>query len=172
MKLAGAVLIIIATTLYGFEMGNDIKRRVKGLLEWKKMLVLLEGELKYNNTIIHEAIRKIGNRSESIFSEVFITVNEKMLAEKTKDFSQIWKETVDEKLVGNYGLKEKDTEKIKEFGSSISNVDMKSMEKIFEGYVKEIEFDIEEINQDKDNKTRMYRALGVMSGLFVAVLIV
>ena len=43
LKIAGIIIIMISTTLYGYRMSLDLKAEYNELLEIKKMMFLLKG---------------------------------------------------------------------------------------------------------------------------------
>lgn len=172
LKIVGAVLLISATSMYGFQMGNAYLKRIDNLKELKKCIILLDGELKYNNTPLRIAMEKIALRNQSVFSLFFKKVAELMECDKSMDISEAWEESVNKIINEDYCFKDNDISKLIEFGRTMGNLDSESRQSAFEGYMFEIDMDVEEVLEDKDNKVKMFRTLGIMAGLFITVLIV
>jgi|GEM_PF-681445 len=62
LKIAGIIIIMISTTLYGYRMSLDLKAEYNELLEIKKMMFLLKGEIAYGSCTINEALANISTR--------------------------------------------------------------------------------------------------------------
>lgn len=172
LKIMGAVLLIFSTSMYGFQMGNAYLRRIDNLKELKKCLVLLDGELKYNSTPLRVAMEKIAVRNQSVYSTFFQKVANLMEQDVSMDVSEAWEQSVGQLIGDNFCFNKGDLEKLIQFGKTIGNLDRESRQSAFEGYMFEIDMDVEEVLADKDNKVKMFRTLGVMAGLFLTVLIV
>lgn len=172
LKITGAVLLIFASSMYGFQLSNCYLKRIDNLKELKKCIILLDGELKYNNTPLRMAMKKIASRNQSVYSPFFDNVASLMENNMSMDVSKAWEDSINQIIDEKYCLNKGDLEKLNQFGKTMGNLDSESRKSAFEGYMFEIDMDVEEVLEDKDNKVKLFRTLGVMAGLFITVLII
>lgn len=71
LKIFGCLLIFSGCGGIGFGMGRDYNARISQLEQVKKMLFLLEGEIKYNNGGIYESMKKLTGISDNIMNGIF-----------------------------------------------------------------------------------------------------
>ena len=55
IKIFGGLLLIGSAAAMGFLKAEELKKRVSGLSELKRMMVLLQGELRFHRAILSEA---------------------------------------------------------------------------------------------------------------------
>lgn len=172
VKFIGACILVISTSLYGFSLSGTYLKRIESLKELKKCIVLLDGEMRYNKTPIKIAMEKISKRNTSVYSGFLKKVADIMEEDVSMQLSQAWEQGVMELTEGDVVLSESDKHKLLEFGRTIGNLDSDSRMAAFEGYLNELEIDLCECNKDKENKVKLYKTMGIMAGLFIAILIV
>lgn len=173
LKIVGACVLIMATSMYGFSMSNAYIKRIESLKELKKCIILLDGELRYNSTPIRIAMDKIAERNTSMYSLFLNKVSGAMENDNSLPLSEAWERAVNEVLENDkYYMKVSDKRKLIEFGRTIGNLDSDSRMSAFEGYLFELENDLNESNDEKANKVKLYKTIGIMSGLFITILIV
>lgn len=58
-KFIGAVLVIISGTGIGFKASENLILQNVQLKKLKELLIILRGEIRYNNTVMPQALRNI-----------------------------------------------------------------------------------------------------------------
>lgn len=172
VKIIGACMIVMASSLYGFNLGSCYLKRIDNLRELKKKIALLDGEVKYNKTPMRIALERIAKRKESVYSDVLLKASCLMEEDASISLGKAWEISINEYIDDSFNLKENDIKKLIDFGVTLENLDKDSRNSVFEGYMNELEIDIKEAMEEKDNKVKLYRTMGVVSGLFVSILIV
>lgn len=173
LKIVGVCVLVLATSMYGFSMSNAYIKRIENLKELKKCIVLLDGELRYNSTPIRIAMDKIAQRNTSVYSMFFNAISMSMEDDNSLHLGTAWEHAVSKILVDEkYYMNDSDKKKLIEFGKTIGNLDSDSIMSAFEGYMFELENDLSESNDEKTTKVKLYKTMGILSGLFIAILIV
>lgn len=97
------------------------------------------------------------------------------MSERTKSFSgesfgEIWKDSIGKHL-RELELPKYELEALKSLGNQLGYADIQVQMKMIDLYQEHLERTIREVYDEARMKVRLYHCLGVMSGLFVAVLL-
>ena len=77
-----------------------------------------------------------------------------------------------EKGLKQSALTESDKQQLRQFGEAIEFSDRENIVMCFEQYLGVLKEEISEINRVVRTKTRLYRSLGVLAGVFIVVLFI
>ena len=171
MKITGCVLIISGSSGYGFWMVSNYKERLLLLEQLRQMIFLLKGQILYANATLLEAFDVVGRRTEGSLSELFLQVAERMERQQGEPFCQIWKEET-KKFAGVGLMTKADRQSLESLGEHLGFLDKEMQEKNLLLYLEQLDMTIEEMRSCQKERCRLYGSLGVMGGLFLAVLFV
>ncbi|MFO7818724.1 MAG: stage III sporulation protein SpoIIIAB [Halanaerobacter sp.] len=169
MKLIGAILIIISSSSLGFLIAHQIALRPKQLQEMKTALEMLKTEIDYGMTPLPEAFAKLASNLNSPIADFFAIAQKRLEAGGVAQ--EVWQESVSE-VSSKTALLEKDEELLVEIGynlgstssaDQIRHLDL-AQEKISNLYYEAVE--------EKEQKVKLWRYLGVLGGLLVVIIIV
>ena len=92
LKVIGSVFLIFSAAAIGFVKAEELKCRVERMEEMKRMMILLQGELRFCRAVLSEAFENVSERVEEPFSG-FLSVMAKMLEQRENGrFEQIFQE--------------------------------------------------------------------------------
>lgn len=169
MKIPGAILVIMSATMLGFKMGECISTRIDNLREIRKMLILIRGEIIYGVTAIDDALENIAGKVSPVFSGFIKAVTVDIRKKKTVTLCEIWSSHIKE-LRGTY-LTKKNLERLKCFGKEFGNMYKDMQVTALDMYIDELEKEIRELDDKRNENLKLYRTLGIMAGIFVAVVL-
>jgi len=86
VKICGIILILSSTCGIGFCISNMMKLRLSELLELKKLILMLRGEIKYTGTPLGEAFGIIGRRTKGIYADMFLQTADELNELNGKSF--------------------------------------------------------------------------------------
>lgn len=172
IKIIGALMIIISGTMTGIDLSNRFVTRIKQLTQIKKMLILISGEIKYNNSNIRFALEKISSNADPFISNFLKMVYEKLDNLNGTDIYNIWKECGQQYFSNESCLNEQDIKKIIEIGEFLGITDRETQINNFELYLEQIQIDITEAEKMRENKCRVYKTIGTMAGMLISVVII
>jgi len=69
-------------------------------------------------------------------------------------------------------LNAEDKQKVIQFGEMISSAERETIMACFEQYISEVNAEIVEVHNTAASKVKLYRSLGVLTGIFIVVLLV
>lgn len=171
IKLMGVAFLVVACGITGITMSNEYIKRLRELKVINKMLLLLKGEIKYNNSGINEALKKVGNMSEKISQNFLANVCE--LFDNGKiSLRESWNGAIDNYLSKESSLKEEDFLIIRDIGINLGITDRETQLNNLDSNMLAIEQLINGLEVQREQKCKLYRTMGFMAGAFVAIIII
>lgn len=167
----GISFVIAGSSLYGIWMSKRYVGNLAELEELRHMLFLLKGQILYANAPLHEAFDTIGNRTDGALAELFIRVAKKSEAQQGTQFAEIWKDEV--RLLGEHSLLSKeDRQSLENFGNHLGFLDKEMQERNFLLYLEQLDLRIQDMREHKKERCRMCTSLGILGGMFLAILFI
>jgi Stage III sporulation protein AB (spore_III_AB). len=170
LKIVGIIIIIFSSTGLGVTFANDIKKRVEHMKILKKMVIMLDGEIKYANSPLAEAFSNMAKRIETPFSDFLNKISKELDAFTGVTFKNVWRKHIEQDLKQTK-LTEKDKEQLKNLGENMGYLDREMQHNSILLYLEQLEKEIEEAVGELQKKTKVYHSLGIMGGLFLAVIL-
>ncbi|MFA9463246.1 MAG: stage III sporulation protein AB [Velocimicrobium sp.] len=168
IKMIGSVFVIGATSLFGYLLGREKVIRLAQLKTLKKILYQLRGEIQYGYTPLPEAMGSLGGRNETVFSEFFLSMQQQLKNYEGNTFYSIWKKEIGEKLKQT-ALSKSDKTKLISLGENLGYLDQEMQIKNIDLYIEGLEEEIVTESNSQKEKIRLYQLLGVLSGIFVTI---
>lgn len=170
-KIIGVILIILSGTGIGFKASENLIIQNTRLKKLKELLIILRGEIRYNNTVMPQALRNISRKTDICFQKFLIYVAENLEKYEGKTIAEIWNDGV-EKELNKLLFGKKHLEKLKDLGNTLGFLDKEMQLSYVDLIIEQLEADIEENNQKMKDNCKLYRTLGVMGGILVVLIIV
>lgn len=171
MKAAGILIIILSFTGMGFSMSMDLRKRIDQMKDLKKMVTMLKGEIKYAKAPLPEAFYSMGQRLEEPFTTFLVGTARELDSYNGLPFKEVWNSHVDSDL-NKSSLLPKDKEQLKSLGENMGYLDNEMQQNTIELYLEQLESEIDLARQEVAAKSKVYQCLGIMSGLFVAIILI
>ena len=152
----------------GFAMSNELGRRKKMMEMILRMIILLRGEIRYGNKSLYDAFTGASGKLEGKYREFFILTAQKM-KEKTGDsFGTIFRESAG-KCLDLDCLSQEERDRFYSLGDQLGYLGLDMQLKQMDLMEKETEYAIKELRKDFCEKRKLYRSMGILGGIFVAV---
>lgn len=171
VKFLGVALILASSCGVGFRLSADLLKRVEDLKLLKKIMIMLRGEIKYNNSTMSEAFEIIGNRVESPYNYFFKEVANELNDLSGQTLIEIWKKMID-KYLKETKLNRKDLERLKNLGDNLGYLDKEMQLSTIDLYLEHLELEIDEGNKNMNTNSRLYKCLGIMGGVLITLIII
>lgn len=170
IKLLGAILVITACTLIGFEVANKYKLRPLQLRALRSLLNLLEAEIVYLSTPLPLALEKVARYASAPLNSLFIMARDELLSGDGITAGEAWVKAVDS-FQDKSCLDEEDLNILRQFGAGLGGSDKDEQ-------IKNIQLTKELLKQQEwkaDEKRykneRMWRSMGFLSGLAIVLIL-
>lgn len=171
VKAAGAIFVILSCSGIGAGMAGRLSSRRSLLQRLRIMVIHLRGEILHGNVPLYEAFERTGRRAGGEEGRLFEQVGNRLLKGEGRGFFDIWQEEVLAYLESS-PLVKKEGEQMTAFGEYLGYLDREMQERTISLYLEELNQEIEGLNQEISQKSRLYTSIGVMAGLFLAVVLI
>lgn len=160
------ILMIFSTigNLYSKKYVN----RVEDLEKMKSMLNVFKAKIKFTGLTIQEIFSQLYQDNQDNIGEIFKVANEYMNDKSTKD---AWNTALDD-MKNKNDLNPEDINVLKSLGKMLGNTDI-------EGQVSQIELTenllnekIVEAQEAKKKNAKLYKTLGIATGLAIAIILI
>ncbi|MDR0406091.1 MAG: stage III sporulation protein AB [Clostridiales bacterium] len=168
IKLIGGAVIILCAAKIGFDEAGKYGKRVRELRELQVALVALKGEISFCRTPLAEALTKTARRLKTPAGEVFLAAGGGL-----KDGAATVKEAWDGAISAarkNLSLNGDDLDILSAFGGLLGMSDAAGQLENIELTSAKLSAREAEAEREEQRFAKLYRSLGVIGGIFLAVL--
>lgn len=169
IKYIGLGLVICGCTAMGMAAGNEMERRVRDIRELLKLLELLEGEIGYANAVLSEGFRHASGRMRKPYSVFLEKMAEHMDELRGDTLGEIFRQYVRTEL-RHTALLPADREGLVCFGEQLGNLDVRMQLAAIALYREQLSQTCAQAQEAYRSDVKLYRCLGLMGGLFLAVI--
>lgn len=169
MKIAGCILILCSTTGIGFLYAGEIKKRQEDLYAMRNVALLLRGDIRYAMTALPEAFEHVAKRHNGRLKEFLTALSEQLNQRSGESMATIW--TNCEAKLNNTALSKKDKQTLHQLGESLGYLDKEMQLGTIDLFISQTEEELEELMKVGKERTRLYKSLGILLGVFVVIII-
>ena len=154
---------------FGLALSGELSRRKRHLEKLLQMTILLKGEIRYGNTSLYDAFTGAAGKLDGKYREFFLNTAEMMQTRKGENFGDLFRSCA-EKIFGTAGLTPEEREKLYSLGDRLGYLGMDMQLKQLEMLERELEYSLGELQKELPEKKKLCRSLGMLLGIFLAVL--
>lgn len=170
MKLFGALLIIIASTLIGFYRASQYAQRPKQIRLFIHSLHRLVTEIDYGGTPLPIALRKLAVQSREPVSGILQLAADRLQGEQAVSVQEAWHEAVQTKW-GHTAMKAAEKEALLELGASLGVSDRQDQLKHLQLSISQLQHEEAASRDEQAQYEKLCRSLGLLSGALLVILI-
>ena len=171
IKIFAGIIVIISCSGFGFVMASEIYARIKYLEKLKKLLIHLRSEINYAKTPLSQAFYSIADRQEGVLKEFCLDMADKLEELSGHMLGELWILSVDSKIK-NVPLKLCDIDEFKMIGNRLGFQDYEMQLSAIDIEVQYLDEKISDLKTVIEQKQKIYRALGIFSGLMITILFI
>ena len=172
MLRAGALcLLVCASAGLGFLMGGRLSGRLKQLKILKRMMLFLRGEISCAQTPLPEAFWHTAGKLPEPFGNFLRQISKELDQCQGKSLGEVFGENVESRL-RDASLTREDRERLKELGESLGYLDKAMQLASLDAWGRELDMEIEELTEGLPVRKKLFQSLGLMGGLFLAILLI
>ena len=157
IKVLGSLIVIFAGIGFGFHKAAKEQKRLEQGIAIKRMLYLLQGEIRYGFTPLPEAVLKISTKTEKEYQPFLKKVAKQLETHSEESFAKIWQQTADQKLK-QVIYEPKFYEILKNMGETI-------------GYLDQLDDQIFLMKDQVVKNCKMYRSLGISLSVLIVIIL-
>ena len=153
----------------GFSKSLALSRRLAQLKTLKRIEMFLHGEISCARTPLPDAFWNIAGKVEEPFREFLREVSEDLNRYDGSSFGEVFAANVECHL-RDTKLSKEDRNRFSELGQSMGYLDKAMQLANLEAYGRELDMTIEELTKGLPVRKKLCQSLGIMGGLFLAIL--
>ena len=169
-RIAGTFLILAGSAGLGLYFSAKEGFRVQDLLEFKKALLILSSEIEYMRSTLSEACANISKRTSLGVSRIFARFSELLAEGEGETAYRLWLAAMEENRDAVH-LAAEDIAVLGDFGKTLGYLDKQMQKNAIDYAVSYIDEKSAVLSASSDKNKRMYRSLGVIGGLMIAVVL-
>ena len=165
------MLVILSCTAMGYGKSLNYSKRLRELEEIQKMVYFLLGEITYRREALPEAMVRVADKVRPPLSQFLREVSKAAKEYQGERFSRIFSLKAAEYLKDT-SLTKRDLEELARLGEDLGYMDITMQENTIHLYLEALKGEIARTEKEAPAKKKMYQALGLMAGIFLAVMLI
>ena len=170
LKIAGAGLGIFSCSALGYSKSIHMTRRLQQLREIEKMVFLILGEITYRREALPEALGTVAYRLPEPLAGFLKEVSEAAGQYQGACFQEIFREKAKTYLSGT-ALCPKDLEEFLQLGAYLGYLDITMQKNTITLYLEQLKREMENLQREMPAKQKLYRSMGTLGGIFLAIML-
>lgn len=170
IKVLGAVLIIGASTLYGFYRAYLYAERPRQIRQLIHAVSRLRTEIWYGSTPLPAALSKLSQLCAKPLDRMFLIISERLQAERTATVHTVWSETI-KQMWGQTAMKQPEKEALLELGAVLGVSDREDQLQHLKLAQTHLEHEEAAAKDEQVRYEKLSRSLGLLGGALIVILI-
>jgi stage III sporulation protein AB len=170
LKVIGGIMVITSCSMIGFIMAGSYCQRPRVLRNLETALSMLETEINYGHSPLPEALENISNKCEKEVSGLFLNTSKNMKLKEGITADEAWEKALKEFSISS-SLSNSDMEILISFGRYLGSTDIEDQIKNIKLVLANLKWQGEIALEEKQKNEKLWKYLGVLSGLMVFLLL-
>ncbi len=169
IKFFGACLVLFATTALGHKLAEKYRLRPKQLQELELLLEMAASEINYTASPLPEIMEKLGHRFSKSTGKLFSNVNRVMVNSEYTPEEAFRK--AEDQCKQDLALSEEDWDLLRNLYLNLGKSDIDDQLKHIELCLAHLRNHFKTAQEERKKNERMWRYLGILTGLLLIVLL-
>lgn len=170
IKITTSIIIVVCCGLLGLYKANRYVQRVKEIRMLKAALIQLETEVVHFSSFISEAMTAVGQSINGPWKTFFCKAAQDLEEKKEYTVGECWKNNLDY-YRKDFCVAEPEYEILVRFSEKLGSSDRESQKKYFELAQQQLDIEEKKAEQLCSKYVQMYRSLGILCGLAIAIIL-
>lgn len=170
IRLTGAVLLILTSSLYGWLRAKELTERRSELNYLSQLIAAFKSEVSFQRSSLGEVFLKISDKSRLPYQNIFHGIYQGMECERNS-FEDMWQEALG-RMAAETCLKEEDIQYMAELTNLTKAVDYRYREEIFEQVSGEMEERKKHLENEYRQKGKVYCCMGITIGILGVIILI
>ncbi|KYO65826.1 stage III sporulation protein SpoIIIAB [Thermovenabulum gondwanense] len=170
-KIIGGLLILFSSSSIGFIVAKYYGERPKLLRQLQNALSMLETEINYSNSPLPEALRNVALRCDKDVSFLFSKTKEYINSTEGLTAAEAWEKAL-KAFSRTKSLNETDMEILDAFGKYLGTSDREDQINKLRLTLSQLRSQEHKAIEEKEKNERVWKYLGVMTGLLIVLLLI
>ena len=156
--------------MWGIIKADKERDQLENMKYLQRIISLIQSEIRYSRCFLGEIFVNIGQGVEEPYRSWLCEMSERTNEFTGESFENIWKDSIETNLKV-LNLPRHELKSLKSLGNQLGYADIQIQMRLMDLYQEHLEHTIREVHEQVQTKVRLYHCLGVMSGLFITVLL-
>jgi len=171
LKIVGSIMIIVSTSAIGYWYSMELQKHLNDLQYIRQLFLMIYGEIHYTQEAFGEVFSHLGRQLREPYAAWLENMTTEIRDRRRASFTELWCESIDTFLsVSN--LKKEDLSELKDLGTQMGYLDTDTQLGVLKLYTEKLDLRIQTIRGGLAPKKRLCNCLGIMSGIFIAIILV
>jgi len=171
LKMIGGIMVVVSSSMIGFIIAGNFKNRPNVLRNLQVALSMLESEINYGHSPLPQALKSISKKCEEDVAELFALASKNLSSRNGFTASEAWEKSLKEFFTNSY-IAENDYEILMAFGKYLGSTDKQDQIKNIRLALNNLRQQEISSIQQKEKNERMWRYLGVLTGIMIFLLLI
>lgn len=170
LKIVGAILLCLSGSAFGFCLAGELKDKVSLWEELNRCLLIMRGEIRFANASLPEAFQALEHRVEGPFGKLFGSVGNTLMEQPDRLLSEVWEEQAEKQLAKSVFTKE-EMDWLCALGGQLGYLDREMQLNTLQMMMEQLELRNRDARTKLADNAKVYRCIGTMCGILVALLL-
>lgn len=170
IRLIGAVLLILTSSLYGWLQAKELMERRVELNYLSQLIAAFKSEVSFQRSSLGEIFLKISEKSRLPYQNIFHGIYQGMECGR-ESFEHMWQEAL-ERMAAETCLKKEDIQYMMELTNLTKAMDCRYREEIFEQVSGAMEEQKQHLESEYRQKGRVYCCMGITIGILGVIILI
>jgi len=170
LKLIGGIMVVLSSSMIGFIIAGNFKNRPNILRNLQVALSMLESEINYGHLPLPQALKSISKKCDKNVAELFAQVAQNLSSRNGLTANESWEKSLKEFFSNSY-IVQNDYEILMAFGKYLGSTDKQDQIKNIRLALNNLRQQEISSIQEKEKNEKMWRYLGVLSGIMIFLLL-
>ena len=166
LKCVLLILVFVVATYIGILSASKYKNRVVDLKEMQSALNMLETKIKFTYSPLPDIFEEISEHVNPNISHVFRMASIKMDSMNATD---AWEQAID---ISYTNLNKEDISTVKGLGKLLGKTDVEGQISEIELVKKFLEIQIDKAENECNKNEKLYKTLGIVSGMGIVIILI
>ncbi|WP_010274066.1 stage III sporulation protein SpoIIIAB [Paenibacillus senegalensis] len=171
LNVLGAVLILFASTMFGFRQSLQLSRRPKQIRELIQALQRLETEIVYGFTPLSDALQSAGRPFSPAIAALFQEAAGRLESDQGRTAEECWARAV-ETVWADTSMKTGEREVLERLGCSLGISDRDDQQKHIRLAVTHLQAEEQKASTAQQKYAGMWKSLGLLAGALIVIIMV
>ena len=171
LKLMGGFFTILAGSLLGGCLAWEQDRICQEMRYLQGLMLRLRGELWYSRTMLPDIFRRLAGEMKEPYGRWLSEMADRMCRKDGGNLVEIWSQEVGTHLKENM-IPEEERQRLMELGGFLGHADIDMQIRYLDRYLEELADAIKKRQSMLGEKKKLYRSLGMIGGILIAVMLI
>ncbi|MBR5614163.1 MAG: stage III sporulation protein AB [Clostridia bacterium] len=171
IKLITGAVVLAGCAALGMFFASGFRRRVQQLVELENVFAQLEFDIDYLSIPLDESFEKAAKNSCGAISEMFLYITDRLRKNRCCDMQMVWKRAID-RSKDDLFLSDDDKRILTDFSKTLGSGNKEKEKNNIKMTLMRLKLAEDEARTAAECNVKMYRGLGILTGVFIVIVLI